>query len=99
YRRLGLVPSLVGFQLNRPTLFVLSLSAIGRTVVLSSRPSVPLFSLRSGRKFLGCSASLRWSSERFAFCSIEQSARSSALQKIFWPASIGWGAGASPLPP
>ena len=73
-RRLGLVPSVVGFQLHRPMLFVLFLTAISPTVVLSSRQSVPPFSLRSGRKFLGCSALPRWSSERFAFYSTEQSA-------------------------
>src|SRR6185295_20202775 len=67
HRRLGLPRSAAGFQLRRPTLFVLFLIVISPTVVLSSRQSVPPFSLLSGRKFRGCLALPRWSSERFAF--------------------------------
>ena len=70
-------------------LFVLFLIVISPTVVLSSRQSVPPFSLLSGRKFRGCLALPRWSSERFAFYSTEQSAGSSVPQKTSWPASIG----------
>src|SRR5215469_1564811 len=55
HRRLGLLRSPTGFQLRRPMLFVLFLIVISPTVVLSSRQSVLPFSLRSGRKFRGCS--------------------------------------------
>src|SRR6201987_1221946 len=63
HRRLGLLRSAAGFQLRRPMLFVLFLIVISPTVVLSSRQSVLPFSLRSGKKFRGCSVLPRWSSE------------------------------------
>src|SRR5437016_6066849 len=78
-------------------LFVLFLIVISPTVVLSSRQSVPPFSLLSGRKFRGCSALPRWSSERFAFYNTEQSAGSSVPQKTSWPASIAWRAATYPV--
>src|SRR5437764_6898560 len=97
HRRLGLLRSAAGFQLRRPTLFVLFLIVISPTVVLSSRQSVPPFSLLSGGKFRGCSALPRWSSERFAFYNTDQSAGSSVPQKTSWPASIVWRAATYPL--
>src|ERR1700745_3240194 len=97
HRRLGLLRSATGFQLRRRMLFVLFLIVISPTVVLSSRQSVLPFSLRSGKKFRGCSVLPRWSSERFAFYNTEQSAGSSVPQKISWPASIGSRAATYPV--